>query len=212
MAYKNDDWQPHKKSAELLNRAMEHLQSVSYQVSVRWVFYRLLQDGLYSKKSDYLNFVQLTSRARHGEWNGWTPQTLADETRDMLIFPNDGERPEPDLQWLIRRGVEDAKEEKESLLEQYENYRFQLSYDVDPNYYQDCILLVMFEARAMSQQFQLYTDGLTLCPFGGQPSIPFKYRIAKYIERQHEKYAMDVVVLYFGDLDEAGVTIFKTGV
>ena len=63
----------------------------------------------------------------------------------------------------------------------------------------------------MTQQFRLYTDGLTLCPFGGQPSIPFKYQIAKYIEQQHEKYQKDVMVLYFGDLDESGLKIFNTG-
>ena len=114
---------------------MEHLRSVTYQVSVRWVFYRLLQDGFYSKKSDYVNFIQLTSRARHCEWNGWHPEILADETRDMLIFPNDGEEPEPDIDGMIERGIDEAGDEIVSLKERYENYEFSCYYSVDPNYY-----------------------------------------------------------------------------
>ena len=59
MAYK-----PYKKGREILNRAMEHIKSVDYKVSLRWVFYRLLQEGYYNKK-DYQSWVQASSRARH---------------------------------------------------------------------------------------------------------------------------------------------------
>jgi hypothetical protein len=40
------DWKPHQKSENILNRAMEHIKSVGYRVSVRWIFYRLLQVGI----------------------------------------------------------------------------------------------------------------------------------------------------------------------
>jgi hypothetical protein len=55
------------------------------------------------------------------------------------------------------------------------------------------------------------TKGLTLCPFGGQPSIPYKWKIAKYIEEQCKRYGKDAIVLYFGDRDDAGMLIFNAG-
>jgi hypothetical protein len=42
---------------------------------------------------------------------------------------------------------------------------------------------------------------------GGQPSIPYKWEIAKDLERVFEWYDAPIVILYFGDLDTAGETI-----
>lgn len=204
-------YQPYGKTKKILDRAMEHIRSVDYQVSIRWVFYRLLQENLYRKKSDYITFVSLSSRARKNWYDGWTPETLADETRQMEIFNDEGERPEPDLAGLIEDEVKEAEEEIEWHKEQAENYEHSFQYEIDPNYYQADFCVVMYEARAMHQQFLKYTHGLTLCPFGGQPSIPYKWKIAKYIENQCEKYGKNCVVLYFGDLDDAGLLIFKAG-
>ncbi len=64
----------------------------------------------------------------------------------------------------------------------------------------------------MTQQFQHYTDGISLYPFGGHPSIPFKWQIAKTIERCHRRYQKPVKILYFGDLDEAGEIIYRKAV
>lgn len=211
MAYVNvETWQPNPKSKSILDRAMEHIRSVSYKVSARWVFYRLLQDGIYTKKSDYKNtFISLTSRARHSGY--WNPDILADETREAVIFEPDGtDKPGVAIQEQIELARVLAKEEIEELRESLDNYQYIHSYRIDPNYYHDSITVVMFEARAMAQQFKLYAEGLTLCPFGGQPFIPYKYEIAKYLEAQHEKYDKPLLVLYFGDYDEAGQTIFKT--
>lgn len=206
-------WEPYKKGRKILIRAMEHINSVNYAVSVRWVFYRLLQDGLYSKKSHYNNFVSLTSRARHSFWNGWHPLILADETRDIIISETSGDEPDPDIDSLIEGAKEQAQEEREYLLDAYENYQYSCDYTVDPNCYQDDILIVMYEARAMTAQFKQYIpDGISLCPFGGQPSIPYKYRISEYIDRLSGKYGKDVVVLYFGDLDNAGLVIYDTAI
>jgi hypothetical protein len=36
---------------------------------------------------------------------------------------------------------------------------------------------------------------------GGQPSIPFKWALAKGLEQAHRRYGLPIVVLYFGDLD-----------
>jgi hypothetical protein len=203
-------YEPYGKTKLILDSAFKHIQSVEYQVSVRWVFYRLLQEGHYNKKSDYMKFVSLTSRARKNWYDRWDPQTLADDTRSMDIFSSEGVEPDPDIDSLIEVQRKEAEEEIEYHRDQAENYIHRFQYEIDPNYYQDAFCLVMFEARAMHAQFQRYARGLTLCPFGGQPSIPYKWQIAKHIEEQCAKYEKDAVVLYFGDLDDAGLTIFES--
>lgn len=50
-----ETYKPHGKTARILDRAWELVQSVAYAVSMRWVFYRLLQAGYYSTKDDYKN-------------------------------------------------------------------------------------------------------------------------------------------------------------
>lgn len=203
------DWKPRKKNANILNLAMKHIQSVNYKVSIRWVFYRLLQAGIYSKKSDYTILVQLTSKARHTGWNGWHPLILSDDTREMIENDICGYEPDPDMEeeFDVVEGM--TIDDKEELQEQLDNFECDYTYRIDPFYYLDSFCCVMFEARAMVGQFQAYTEGLTLCPFGGFPSIPYKYKIAKYLEAQAEKYGVPVTVLYFGDLDDTGEVIFN---
>lgn len=204
------DWKPHQKTAGILNQAINYIRSVDYKVSIRWVFYRLLQDGIYSKKSDYVTLVQLTSRARHTGWNGWHPLILSDDTRDMILHEKHGENPNPDMEYEFNYAEEVTREEKEELQEKLDYFECTYDYEIDPFYYVDSFYCVMFEARAMVGQFQAYTKGLTLCPFGGWPSIPYKYKIAKYLENQSKKYGgVPVTVFYFGDRDDTGEEIFE---
>ena len=67
-----------------------------------------------------------------------------------------------------------------------------------------------YEANAMSSQFEYYTKHVTLRPMGGQPSIPYKWQAAKELEAAAEAYGKPLIVLYFGDLDAAGITISET--
>ena len=46
-------YKPHGKSKLTLDRAMGYIQAVPYRVTLRWLFYRLLQDGTYGSKQDY---------------------------------------------------------------------------------------------------------------------------------------------------------------
>jgi hypothetical protein len=185
------------------------IQSADYKVSGRWVFYRLLQDGLYQTKQDYGKFILMTSRARKSNYGEWRPDTLADETRAMLLFVNDGGQPDPDIDGLIQQELADGLETLEYYKSQIADYRHYFEYKIDPNYYQDRFCIVLFEARAMIEQFKRYTAGLTLCPFGGQPSIPYKWAIAKYIESKCEQYDKSAVIFYFGDHDKGGRDIYK---
>jgi hypothetical protein len=188
MAYKSSDYRPNSKSRAILARAWEHVQSVKYDVSARWLFYRLLQDGIYSKKKDYQRFLSLTSRARHNYWNGWRPDTLTDETRERIV-----------------RGVGDSNPS-----EWARSVALYTTCKLDKWVGQSAYVEIWFEANAMASQFRLHTRYITLVPFGGMPSIPYKWEIAQSIDRAARIYGLPIKVLYFGDLDPAGETIPET--
>lgn len=215
MSYYNlGNWCPNAKSQDILNRAKAHIDSVEYAVSARWVFYRLLQDSLYSKKSDYQTFIALTSRARRAYWNGWNPLTLTDETREIHKAESKGERPADDIDEFVIGAIPEALEQAQNDLEYYkdkaENFSCEFNYSVDHWYLQSYFVAVAFEARAMLQQFRTYTKGLSLVPCGGQPSIPLRYETAQYVKDQADNYGLPPVICYFGDLDTAGENIFNS--
>lgn len=178
-----ETYAPQAKTATILNRALEIVQSVDYKVSARWLFYRLLQEGHYSKKVDYSNkFLPALSAARKAQWEGWRPDTLADETRQAIRRGN-GFRHTRDWIAAIARGMD---------------------CNLDYWHSQDYYVELWFEARAMISQFEHYTELITLRPMGGEPSIPYKYEAAKALEFAHAHYNSDLIVLYFGDMDPAG--------
>lgn len=180
-----ETYTPRGKTAEILDRAYQLINSVPYQVSARWLFYRLLQEGYYSTKQDYANkFLKAVSAARHAFYKNWRPDTLADETRESITG---GDGWQDANAWL--RAVAKAK------------------CQLGKWYSQDTYLECWYEARAMTDQFRHYTKHVTLRPMGGQPSIPYKWQAAKDIERAAREYGNPVVILYFGDLDRAGETI-----
>ena len=182
------DYQPRGKTAEILDRAYALVNSVPYQVSARWLFYRLLQEGFYSTKADYANkFLKAVSTARHAFYKGWKPDTLADETRESITG---GDGWENERSWL--EAVSEAK------------------CKLDKWYSQPVYLECWYEARAMTDQFRHYTQNVTLRPMGGQPSIPYKWQAAKDLENAAAEYGNPLVILYFGDLDPAGETISET--
>ena len=181
-----NDYLPRGETQAVLDRAWQLVQSVPYQVSARWVFYRLLQEGYYSHKSDYKNkWVKAVSSARHAFYNGWRPDTLSDETREAIIRGRGFDTVEG---WL------NAVSER-------------LSCTLDKWNTQEYYLELWYEARAMSDQFRHYTQHITLRPMAGQPSIPYKWQIAKDLEQAAGSYELPIIILYFGDLDTAGETI-----
>jgi hypothetical protein len=180
---------PNAKTAAMLARALQLVGAVPYRVSGRWLFYRLLQEGYYSSKSDYKDkFNKATAQARHAFYNGWRPDTLADDTREAILH-GFGWNDVPD--WL--NGITEH-----------------LSCSLDKWSHQSHYVELWFEARAMVQQFEHYTKHVTLRPMGGQPSIEYKWNTAKHLERMARRYCRPIVVLYFGDLDEAGGNIAET--
>ena len=191
MAYISTNYKPNTKSRKILSRAWEHVQSIPYRVTARWLFYRLLQEGYYAKKGDYDDkFLPLLSRARHNFYEGWRPDTLADDRREGIGRGDGRDSPE---EWA--RAI--AKYGRCSLARWHE---------------QEYYVEVWFEAGAMVNQFKHYTDNITLRPFYGMPSIPYKWNIAKALERQSRTYGKPIIVLYFGDNDDGGLTIPETSV
>ena len=72
----------------MLVYAMTCVMSVDYRVSLRWLFYRLLQ-GFGLTKKDYNPFKRVVANFRKKMLRGWHPAILADETR-QIYDPNKG--------------------------------------------------------------------------------------------------------------------------
>jgi len=141
----------------------------------------LLQEGFYSKKEDYNKCKALFSSARKGFEAGWHPDILADTTRKII--------------W---RGVGFLNEEE---------WVEGLECNLDKIQNQEQVLLIFYEAKAMTGQFEYYTKNIPLFALAGDPSIPYKWEIAKSIEHLAMKYNKPIKVLYFGDLDPKGKQI-----
>lgn len=181
-------YKPQDPQRAILARAMEFVKSVNYRVGLRWVFYRLLQEGWYKSKDDYKHKLEpLLSAARHAFYEDWRPDTLTDETRSA-IHRGHGSTTSGD--W-----ISNLAKEITCTLAKWHN--------------QPCYIQLWYEARAMTEQFEYYTEHIDLVPMGGQPSIDYKWQIAKFLERAAAVYQKPIIILYFGDLDDAGKNISK---
>jgi hypothetical protein len=180
------EYKPQAKTAELLDWCYNRIQEAPYQVTLRWLFYRALQEkGL--SKSAYGSLKGLLATARKAHYKDWDPDTLTDDTRGIL-----------------ERG--DGFESYEDWLEAVSK---QTKCNLSVYGEQENIVMIAFEAEAMQNQFEYLTrgQGITLVPFRGDPSIPFKSAIAHRIEELYDEYEKPIVVLYFGDLDPKGLSI-----
>jgi hypothetical protein len=78
----------------------------------------------------------------------------------------------------------------------------------EPNMIQhlDSYIEIWFESRGMVNQFKYHTKDfyVTLVPFGGDPSINFKWTISRRLENVHKTYKKPIKILYFGDCDIKG--------
>lgn len=180
---------PEQQQQDILNAALVHVNSVPYDVSLRWVFYRLYQDGFYKTKKGYNSFEQICSRARHTRWGGWQPDTLADETREVMARA------------YGKPSIDDALEKMP------QNLARNIDLSINHFYHQKNYCELWYEARAMTGQFRHYTAKIDLIPMGGQPSISYKWEIAKRLELRNEIYEKPITILYFGDEDLAGHSI-----
>lgn len=190
---------PETDKAAILDRAVELVNSVPYEVTLRWLFYGLWQDGLFSdvkgtkranaKRRAYEVFSSLMSRLRHSpdKFQERWPIELADDRRDPIHRTS---------------GISSVAEWLEIASEQ-------LECSVEKMVGQENYVMVAFEAEAMLSQFRHYTQPyeVSLWPFSGATSIPYKKRLANRITWVAKTFELPVIILYFGDYDPAGLTI-----
>lgn len=177
-------YSPRGHVAEILAWCLKRVDSVQYRVTARWLFYRLVQERGF-KKCEYKNFLKWMSRARKAFFMGWTPDTLADDTRQARLRGY-GHLNADD--WMV------SFKRERCVLDKYA--------------VQENIVEVWFEAEAMYSQFNHYTGPyhVTLRPFKGDASIDYKWRIAKDLESL-ARYGKPMIILYFGDYDPKGLEI-----
>ena len=78
-------YNPDSKTKEILDVAMGTIKSVPYAVSLRWVFYQIVQrHGV--QKSYWDSFKKITSRARKNFYGEWNPGTTQDSVRDFYDY------------------------------------------------------------------------------------------------------------------------------
>lgn len=177
-------YNPQKKARTILNAALGYIESVGYPVGLRWVFYRLLQDGTLKEKNDYDMLKGLASKARKGFWNGWKPDTLIDEGRhiDKSLSPVD-------------------QAEMLSVLHLY--------IDLTANLFDgmSAVPFLIYEAATSTGQFEHFALWADRAALRGDASIPHKWAIAKRCESLANEYGLPVHILYFGDYDKKGLGI-----
>ena len=181
-----------KKSEEILDVAWELIESVNYDVPVRWLFYRLYQQGFYGKKGDYANkCIPLFAKARKQFYKKWTPTTLVDDSRPTAGYGYTGYST---IDECFEK-VDISKSCADALSSVFNLSHF---------YRQDRYVEVWFEAKAMLPQFKYYTNGVILRPFGGQYTVRPKWEAAKRMEDAIRKFGKPGLALYFGDCDKYG--------
>lgn len=190
-------YKPTPESKHILQRAWGWIQSVPYAVTVRWIFYRLLQDGTYSEKKGYRHLLALLSKARKGFYGEWRPWTLADDTRAPILMQRRG------YYGLHLRG-DGFKDEKSWL----ERMREEINCPLDKWASQPVYIEIWFEAAAMQGQFLHYAnENVPLLAFRGDISIPEKWRTAERLADRYKELGKPIHIYYFGDKDAKGETI-----
>ena len=192
------DWTPRPETEYVLERAWHHTQLVPYRPSVRWVTYRLLQEGtLRDKTKGYGQLLACTSRARKTFYLDWRPDTFADDTRAPLLMEREGHY---NLH-LRAGGFETPKQWMEALASE-------INCPLDRWANQPTYVEVCFEAAAMMEQFRYYcNENVPLLAFRGDLSIDPKWQIASRLYERWRTFGQKVKVLYFGDLDKKGLEI-----
>jgi len=179
---KNKSYKPEPETVEILNWCLAKVESVPYKVTLRWLFYRAMQERGLTKK-DYGKFKKWTARARKNFWNGWRPDTLVDDTRHLTMLGGGFRNFE---EWI------DSFKDKKPTYEKFSS--------------QENIVVVLFEAEAMVSQFRYYCSRyhVPYAPFKGDPSIDFKWKLAEYFATLALEYQKPVQILYFGDYEPLG--------
>lgn len=171
---------------KILPGVLQKVEKLPYKVTLRFVFYRVLQAvGL--EKASYDTFKQILAYYRKNFIAGWEPDTLTDDTTN-IDDSNIG-------QFHDEKDVYNTLKNPKITLNKYQN--------------QKKIIIICFEARAMYSQFEYYCRPyhVILFPFGGDAKIEPKWRLASMILKFWHTYHKPTQILYFGDADSKGKQI-----
>ena len=199
-------YNPEPHNVRMLDRAYEQIESEPHKVSARFVFYRLWQDGTFgdiqpvltaegtvktsAKKLAYMRFISKTAEARMRNYKEWRPWTMTDDLNPVTDIYLGSGSPHTTPDTLANTYLERIKNP---------------FINIPHFYFQKMYVAICYEAHAMTSQFKYYTSGVALIPCGGQSSIPMRYEIAQLLLRESGLYGIPATLLYFGDLDEAGI-------
>lgn len=168
----------------ILQAGKAFVDSLPYKVSLREVFYHLLQKGLLRDKADYGNWKGYATEARKNWHLGWRPDTLIDGGREIIISasPSDAADQLATLPYYI---------------------------DIRPDLYsgQAAVPFLIYEAGGSTGQFSHHAPWCDHAPLRGDASVPHKWAIAERIAELAECYCLPVHVGYFGDYDPKGLKI-----
>lgn len=190
-------YQPRAETQRILEEADYWVNSVPYQVTARWLFYRLLQEGTYNDKAGYKHLLSILSKARKEFYDTWRPWTLADDTRAPVLMQREGYYTLKCRGWGFADGNEWLN-----------HVRTELNCPLDRWTQQSIYAEVWFEAAAMQGQFLHYAnENLPLLAFHGDVSIPQKWEAAQRLAERFLSLGKPIHIYYFGDLDPKGLTI-----
>lgn len=190
-------YNPRAETQRILEEAYYWVNSVPYQVTARWVFYRLLQEGTYNDKAGYKHLLGILSKARKQFYGSWRPWTLADDTRAPILMQREG------YYTLHCRGWGFISEK-----DWLSRIKSEINCPLDRWTEQPIYAEVWFEAAAMQGQFLHYAnENLPLLAFHGDVSIPQKWQAAERLAGRFLSLDKPVHIYYCGDLDAKGLTI-----
>jgi hypothetical protein len=178
------------EAAAFLKRALALVKAEPYKVTLRHLFYQLLDTDLGGKKATYGRFKANIAYARKHGLCGWKPDTVVDDTRHVVYrgwAPLDAAGA---LAGLIR------------------DPRVEISHFAR----QRCYVELWMESEGSVRQFEYIAPGFTLRPFKGSFTIEPRWRAAKDIEQAAAYFGKPVVILYFGDCDKKGQQIPENAV
>lgn len=190
-------YKPTAETQRILDAAWDVTNDVDYAVTARWVFYRLLQAGIYDSKAGYKHLLGILSKARKEFYGQWRPYTLADDSRGAILMQRGGYY----TLYMRGQGFEDEEHWRKTLNEE-------LNCPLDRWTQQPVYVELWFEAAAMQGQFLRYAnENVPLLAFHGDISIPEKWRAADRLANWWIKNRKPIHIYYYGDYDPKGLVI-----
>lgn len=178
-------WTPNDRSAEIIGQVRSVLRTVSYAVSVRFIFYRLVGNFGYPKtERDYKNLAELLVKARRAQL---IPFSAIADSDPALAGGAYG--------YASRKQFLNARKEVDA-------------YNLYPLIGQPFRIELWSEDAGSIPMLESITNDypITLYSTGGFSSVTVTHDIAERVMSRH----VPTIFLHIGDFDPSGESIFKS--